>query len=69
MASYQGGCHAARFDSSSPPDVREVLDRVRQPSVLIPTRDVNARCIDDVPLTHWQIRSFDGRDWEHARLQ
>ncbi|HEY1547109.1 MAG TPA: GFA family protein [Kofleriaceae bacterium] len=29
--------------------------------------DVNVRCLDSVPLTHWQIRSFDGRDWETAR--
>jgi hypothetical protein len=31
--------------------------------------DVNVRCLDAVPLTHWQIRSFDGRDWESARAE
>ncbi len=25
--------------------------------------DVNARCLD-VPLSHWQIRPFDGQNWE-----
>ena len=26
--------------------------------------DVNVRCIDDVPLSHWNIRAFDGANWE-----
>jgi hypothetical protein len=31
--------------------------------------DVNVRCLEDVPLIHWQVRSFDGRNWEHARAE
>ena len=26
--------------------------------------DVNARCIDDIPLTAWRIKPFDGANWE-----
>ncbi|MGE0545889.1 MAG: GFA family protein [Kofleriaceae bacterium] len=28
--------------------------------------DVNVRCLDDVPLGHWRIRSFDGANWEQS---
>jgi uncharacterized damage-inducible protein DinB len=28
--------------------------------------DVNVRCLDGVPLSHWQIRPFDGEHWEAA---
>jgi uncharacterized damage-inducible protein DinB len=28
--------------------------------------DINARCLDDVPLSHWRVRAFDGANWEHA---
>jgi uncharacterized damage-inducible protein DinB len=29
--------------------------------------DVNVRCLDGVPLSHWRISSFDGQHWEAAR--
>jgi hypothetical protein len=29
--------------------------------------DVNARCLDDVDLSTFTIRQFDGRHWEAAR--
>ncbi len=28
--------------------------------------DVNVRCLDGVPLSHWRIRPFDGEHWEAA---
>jgi len=31
--------------------------------------DVNVRCLDGVPLSHWQIRPFDGEHWEAAAAQ
>ena len=30
--------------------------------------DVNARCLD-VPLTHWNVRPFDGKNWDEAVLE
>src|SRR3989442_3182562 len=29
--------------------------------------DVNVRCLDDVPLSRWRVRPFDGAHWEDAR--
>jgi uncharacterized damage-inducible protein DinB len=31
--------------------------------------DVNVRCLDGVPLSHWQIRPFDSEHWEAAAEQ
>ena len=31
--------------------------------------DVNVRCLDGVPLSHWKIRPFDGQHWEAAAAE
>jgi hypothetical protein len=28
--------------------------------------DVNVRCLDDVPVSYWRVRAFDGSHWEQA---
>jgi hypothetical protein len=28
--------------------------------------DINVRCLDDVPLTRWRIKPFDGAHWDEA---
>ncbi|HUJ61602.1 MAG TPA: GFA family protein [Kofleriaceae bacterium] len=31
--------------------------------------DVNVRCLDGVPLSHWRVRAFDGAHWERAAAE
>jgi uncharacterized damage-inducible protein DinB len=62
LATYTFGTHTAKHMFCSTCGVHAFYRPRSHPDAW----DVNARCFDDVPLSHWRIRAFDGANWEHA---
>ncbi len=64
LASYTFGTHVAQHQFCRTCGIHAFYRPRSQPDHW----DVNVRCLDDVPLSHWRISAFDGRNWESAVL-
>ena len=64
LATYTFGTHTAKHHFCPTCGVHPFYRPRSHPG----SWDVNARCID-MPLAHWRIRPFDGKNWEAAVLQ
>jgi hypothetical protein len=62
LATYTFGTHTARHMFCRTCGVHAFYRPRSHPD----SWDVNARCLDDVPLGHWTVRAFDGTRWDEA---
>jgi hypothetical protein len=62
LATYTFGTHAAKHMFCAACGIHAFYRPRSHPDAW----DVNVRCLDDVPLSRWHVRAFDGANWEDA---
>jgi catechol 2,3-dioxygenase-like lactoylglutathione lyase family enzyme len=62
LATYTFGTHTAKHMFCTTCGVHAFYRPRSHPS----SWDINVRCLDDVPVSRWRIRPFDGAHWDEA---
>ncbi len=65
LVTYSFGTHAAKHMFCATCGIHACYRPRSHPG----SWDVNARCLDGVPLAHWTVRPFDGANWEQAAAE